>query len=93
MRKLSLSILLSTALIFSLSLSNAVLADDAAGSAKTRTSGSVKPGLGSGPAEQKSAPSSAPPATTTRTTGATDQSNTVKTMNKNENAKLDVEGK
>ncbi|HEY0422013.1 MAG TPA: hypothetical protein VGC82_01665 [Rhodopila sp.] len=93
MRKLSLSIVLSTALIFSLSLSNAVLADDAAESAKTRTSGSVKPGLGSGPAEQKSAPSSAPPATTTRTTGATDQSNTVKTMNKNENAKLDVEGK
>ena len=74
-------------------MSNAALADDAAGSAKTRTSGSVKPGLGSGPAEQKSVPSSAPPATTSRTTGATDQNNTVKTMNKNENAKLDVEGK
>lgn len=92
MRKLSLSIGVSAALIFSLSLSSA-RADDAVGSAKARTSGSIKPGLGGGPAEQKSAPSSAPAATTTRTTGATDQNNTVKSMNNNEKAKVDVEGK
>ena len=92
MRKLSLSIGVSAALIFSLSLSSA-RADDAAGSAKARTSGSIKPGLGNGPAEQKSAPSSAPAANTTRTTGATDQNNTVKSMNNNEKAKVDVEGK
>jgi hypothetical protein len=59
------------------------LADDAAS----------KPHIGNGPAVEKSVPSSAPAATTTRTTGATDQSNTVKAMNSNEKAKVETNGK
>jgi hypothetical protein len=69
------------------------LADDAAAPAKPARTGSVDPHLGSGPAVQKSLPSSAPAATTTQTTGATDQSKTVKAMNRNEKAKVEVEGK
>jgi hypothetical protein len=38
-------------------------------------------------------PSSAAAATTTRTTGATDQSPTVKAMNSNEKAKIESSGK
>jgi hypothetical protein len=78
------------ALILSQSICATVLADDLA---KPRTSGSTKPGLGSGPVEQKSVPSSAPPATTTQTTGATNQDPTVKTMNRNAEAKINKEGK
>jgi len=78
------------ALVLSQSLCAPVLADDLA---KTRTSGSTKPGLGSGPAEQKSVPSTAPPATTTQTTGATHQDPTVKTMNRDAEAKINKEGK
>jgi hypothetical protein len=78
------------ALILSQAIYAPVQADDLA---KTRTSGSTKPGLGSGPAEQKSLPSSAPPATTTQTTGATHQDPTVKAMNRNEEAKVNKEGK
>ncbi len=82
------------ALILSLAaVSGAVLADDAAGTAKARTTGSTKPGLGSGPAEEKSVPSSAANATTTATTGATNQDKTVKTMNNNEKAKVEAGGK
>lgn len=80
----------AAAIALILSLSAPVLADD---HAKARTSGSTKPGLGSGPAEQKSVPSSAPPATTTQTTGATNQDPTVKTMNRNAEATVNKTGK
>jgi hypothetical protein len=50
--------------------------------------GSTKPDPGK-PAEEKSMPSSAPAATTAQTTGATNQSKTVKAMN--DKAKSDVE--
>jgi hypothetical protein len=55
--------------------------------------GSTKPHLGNGPAVEKSLPSSAPAATTTAKTGATNQDKTVKTMNNNEKSKVEVEGK
>jgi hypothetical protein len=42
---------------------------------------------------QTSLPSTAPPATGTQTTGATDQDPTTKKMNEEEKKKLDVEGK
>jgi hypothetical protein len=80
----------ATALILSQAICAPVQADDLA---KTRTSGSTKPGLGSGPAEQKSLPSSAPPATTTQTTGATNQDPKVKTMNRDAEARINKEGK
>ncbi len=78
------------ALILSQTLCSPVLADDLA---KTRTSGSTKPGLGNGPAEQNSVPSTAPPATPTQTTGATHQDPTVKTMNRDAAARINKEGK
>lgn len=54
--------------------------------------GSTKPNLTKGPT-QKSLPSSAPAATRTRTTGATNQSKTVKTMNNDAKGKVETEGK
>lgn len=45
------------------------------------------------PAVQNSVPNAAPPATTERTTGATDQNPTVKQMNATEKKKLETEGK
>jgi hypothetical protein len=74
-------------------LGGAAMAQDTTGTAKPITSGSVKPHLGNGPAVEKSLPSSAPAATTKQTTGATNQSKTVKTMNSNEKSKLEAEGK
>ncbi len=59
-------------------------AGDAAGS---------PPHVPGGPEVEKSIPSSAPAATTTRNTGATDQSPTVKAMNSNEKAKIEKSGK
>ena len=52
-----------------------------------------KPHIGNGPAVEKSVPSAAPAATTTRATGATDQDKTVKSMNSNEKAKIEANGK
>jgi hypothetical protein len=90
MRKTILAGGAGIALIVSQLTCATVLADDLA---KTRTSGSTKPGLGSGPVEEKSLPSSAPPATTTQTTGATNQDPAVKTMNRNAEATINKEGK
>jgi hypothetical protein len=89
----SLALALSLGFALSLGPSDPVLADEASGPAKARTTGSTKPNLGNGPADEKSLPSSAPPATTTATTGATDQNKTVKSMNSNEKAKVDATGK
>ncbi len=63
----------------------AALADDIPPPAKAH--------IGNGPAMEKSVPSSAPPATTTRTTGETDQSKTVKAMNNSEKSKVEANGK
>ena len=43
--------------------------------------------------EQTSIPNAAPPATTTQTTGESNQSPTVKKMNEDENKKIETEGK
>jgi hypothetical protein len=69
-----------------------VLAADQA-PARPITTGSVKPNLGNGPADEKSLPSSAPAATPGGTTGATSQSSTVKSMNRKEQEKFDATGK
>jgi len=90
MRKAPVAIGAGIGLIVSQLMCGSVMADDLA---KTRTSGSTKPGLGAGPAEQKSVPPSAPPATTTQTTGATNQDRTVKTMNRNAETAINKEGK
>jgi hypothetical protein len=71
-------------------MGGAVLADEAAGTAKARTTGSTKPNPGIGPAEEKSPWSSASRATTM---GAADQNKTVRTMNSDEKAKVDAAGK
>jgi hypothetical protein len=92
MRKFSLAIGASAVLALSL-VGSAVVAQNNTGSAKAPTTGSTKPNLGNGPADEKSLPSSAPQATTTRTTGATSQDKTVKTMNSNEKAKVEASGK
>jgi hypothetical protein len=89
MRRMMLSGAAGLALILS-QFPGSAMADDLA---KTRTSGSTKPGLGSGPAEQRSVPSAAPPATTTQVTGATNQDHTVKSMNRDAEAAMNKEGK
>ncbi len=88
----SFAIGISAALVLSAPIYSAALAADD-GTAKPDTTGSTQPHLGNGPAVEKSLPSSAPPATTTRTTGATDQNKTVKAMNGNAKGKIDAEGK
>ena len=90
MKKTSFAATLSAALALSLCFSTVSLADD---SAKAPSTGSTKPMLGKGPADEKSLPSSAAPATTTGMTGHTDQSKTVKAMNKDEKAKVEIGGK
>ncbi|HQT77214.1 MAG: hypothetical protein B7Z80_05890 [Rhodospirillales bacterium 20-64-7] len=71
----------------------AMAAEPGAASAQAPKTGSVNPNLGSGPADQKSLPSSATPPTTTKHTGATNQSHKVKSMNKKAKAKVETEGK
>jgi hypothetical protein len=93
MRKASFTLAAGFALAFSMCMGGSVSADEAAGAAKARTTGSTKPNLGNGPAVEKSLPSSAPQATTTRTTGTSNQDKTVKTMNSNEKAKVEATGK
>jgi hypothetical protein len=60
--------------------------------AKPSAMGNTKPDPGK-PAEEKSIPSSAPAATTTQTTGANNQSKTVKTMNEKAKSEVETEGK
>jgi hypothetical protein len=63
-----------------------------AATAKPSSMGTTKPDPGK-PAEEKSMPSSAPAATTTQTTGATNQSKTVKTMNEKAKSEIEASGK
>ena len=60
--------------------------------AKSSAIGNTRPDPGK-PAEEKSIPSSAPGATTTRITGATNQSKTVKTMNEKAKSEVEAGGK
>jgi hypothetical protein len=83
----------SVALVAAMLSGGVAVADDAATPAKPATTSSTKPNMGNGPAVEKSLPSSAPAATTTQTTGATNQDKTVKTMNSNEKAKVEAVGK
>jgi hypothetical protein len=76
----------------SLAVRCAPVAMGAPGDASAPAAGSP-PHVPGGPEVEKSMPSSAPAATTTRTTGATDQSPTVKAMNSNEKAKVENSGK
>jgi hypothetical protein len=92
MRKSPFAIAAGAALIFSISMCGAVLAAEP-GTAKPSTTGSTKPNMGKGPAEQKSLPSSATDATTTKHTGSTAQDHTVKSMNENAKTKVETEGK
>lgn len=91
MRKTSIAIAGAVGLIVSAASCSVWAADQ--GTAKPATAGSTKPHLGNGPAVEKSLPSSAPSATTDRTTGKTEQSGGVKEMNDNAKDKVDVEGK
>jgi len=93
MRKMSLAIGACAALIVAMLSGGVAVADDTATPAKPATTSSTKPNMGKGPADEKSVPSSAPAATTTKTTGATDQDKTVKSMNSNEKAKVEATGK
>jgi len=93
MRKTPFAVGAGAALVVAMLTAGAAIADEAAAPAKPAATGSVKPGLGNGPVVEKSLPSSAPTATTTQQTGATDQDKTVKAMNSNEKAKVEVGGK
>jgi hypothetical protein len=80
-------------LALSLAVGGVAMAQDSQGTAKAPTTGNTPPHMGNGPAEEKSLPSSAPAATTTRKTGSTHQGNTVKAMNSKEKAKVETGGK
>jgi hypothetical protein len=82
----------SVALALSLWVGGGLQAQQSTPTAKPSAMGSTKPDPGK-PAEEKSIPSSAPAATTTQTTGATNQSPTVKTMNEKAKSEIEVEGK
>jgi hypothetical protein len=69
-----------------------VLAQQTEPTAKAPMTGSTKPDPGK-PAMEKSLPSSASAATPTQTTGATNQSKTVKSMNDQEKSKVENTGK
>lgn len=93
MKKSLLMMGVSLALGVSLFTGGAAVAQDNSHPATaTPPASSTKPNLTKGPT-QKSLPSSAPAATRTKTTGATNQSKTVKTMNNNAKAKVETEGK
>jgi hypothetical protein len=91
--KKSLAIGAGMALVAAMLSGGVAMANDAATPAKPATTSSTKPNMGKGPAVEKSLPSSAPAATTTQTTGATNQDKTVKAMNNNEKAKVEAVGK
>ncbi len=80
MKKSPLALGASVVLALSLWSGGSLLAQQTEPTAKAPMTGSTKPDPGK-PAMEKSMPSSAPAATTTQTTGATNQSKKVKTMN------------
>jgi hypothetical protein len=80
------------ALAFSLWTGGDLMAQQNTETAKPPMTGNTKPDPGK-PAMEKSLPSSAPAATTTQTTGATNQNKTVKSMNDKAKANVEAEGK
>jgi hypothetical protein len=92
LRKSPLAFGASVVLALSLWSGGGLLAQQTEPTAKAPTTGSTKPDPGK-PAMEKSMPSSAPAATTTQTTGATNQSKTVKSMNDQEKSKVENTGK
>jgi hypothetical protein len=92
MRKSSQAFGASVALALWLWAGGGLLAQQSAPTAEPSAMGSTKPDPGK-PAEEKSMPSSAPAATTTQTTGATNQSKTVKTMNEKAKSEVEAGGK
>ena len=92
MRKSPLTFGASVAVALSLWTGGGLLAQQTTPTAKPSMTGSTKPDPGK-PAMEKSLPSSAPAATTTQITGATDQSKTVKSMNNKAKAQVEAGGK
>jgi hypothetical protein len=92
MRKSSLAFGAGMVLALSLWTGGELLAQQSTPTTKSTMAGSAKPDTGK-PAEEKSVPSSAPGATTTQTTGATNQSKTVKTMNEKAKSEVEATGK
>jgi hypothetical protein len=92
LRKSPLTFGASVVLALSLWSGGGLVAQQTDSTAKAPMTGSTKPDPGK-PAMEKSLPSSAPAATTTQTTGATNQSKTVKSMNEKEKSKVETSGK
>ncbi len=92
LKKPPLALGASVVLALSLWSGGGLLAQQTEPTAKAPMTGSTKPDPGK-PAVEKSMPSSAPAATTTQMTGATNQSKKVKTMNDQGKAKVETEGK
>jgi hypothetical protein len=92
LRKSPLAFGASVVLALSLWSGGGLLAQQTEPTAKAPMTGSTKPDPGK-PAMEKSLPSSAPAATTKQTTGATNQSKTVKSMNDQEKSKVESTGK
>ncbi len=92
MARMVFAIAIGLFLLLSILTVGTATAEDAVQKPLPSATGGSKPGLGNGPAVQQSLPSSAP-AATTRSTGATNQDTTVKAMNSNEKAKVEVGGK
>jgi len=92
LKKSPLALGASVVLAFSLWSGGGLLAQQTEPTAKAPMTGSTKPDPGK-PAMEKSMPSTAPAATTTQTTGATNQSKAVKSMNEQEKSKVETTGK
>jgi hypothetical protein len=92
LRKSPLALGASLVLALSLWSGGGLLAQQTESTAKAPMTGSTKPDTGK-PAMEKSMPSSAPAATTKQTTGATNQTKTVKSMNEQEKSKVETTGK
>jgi hypothetical protein len=86
------SVALGGTLIMALSLCGVAQAQQSTTTAKPPMTGSTKPDTGE-PAVEKSMPSSAPAATRKHTTGATNQSKTVKKMNSKAGKEVETGGK
>src|SRR6201995_4849234 len=92
MRKSPFVVGASAALALSVWTSGGLMAQKNTETPKSPMTSSTKPDPGR-PAVEKSLPSSAPAATTTQTTGATNQNKTVKSMNDKAKANVEAEGK
>jgi hypothetical protein len=92
MRKPTFVFSATVALAFSLWTGGGLMAQQSTQTPNSPMSGNTKPDSGK-PAMEKSLPSSAPAATISRNTAATDQNKTVKSMNNQGKANVEAEGK